>query len=94
MVDTRNKLDGVVKERNNCYYAHMSGLDQFGSQPTEDVDGRFYFEITVDGENVKFYQFSGYPNIFSDESQTESYIFTPDDRSLELHIINDYEYSI
>lgn len=94
----RNLLtDFVLKQGESdgksVYFVDMTDLDIYGCSPKEDIDGRFYFIININGADVKFYQSGEYPNAFSDEYTTQLLVFAPDDKELnvELHIINDYE---
>jgi len=86
---TSRVLKNGVNEGKSIYFANMSDIDDYS--PVED-DGKFFFEIEIDGEYVKFYQSGEYPNAFSDEYTTQALVFTPEIREdLELHIINNYE---
>ena len=67
--------------------SNLSKIDRFGYEPNEDGEGNFFFEINENGAMVKFYQEEDVKTEFLKEL-----IFRPkDDKSLELHIINDFE---
>ena len=85
MVASKNKLTKFVLKSNEnkdkiTYKVYMSDIDQYGYEPIEDTNGRFYFTIN----NINFYQ--------SETDSNENYVFIPDGvENMELKVINDYE---